>query len=96
MTLFEFESKFFSRQSVLTPSTILYVFIDEESADNWIECKYFGGTDHDYELAFVLSGDMKAKYYLQEKWCKAEVQQFYAIEPNVIVIVVEPYKESEE
>lgn len=94
MTLSEFKSKFYSRPSVVPP-TMLYVFTDEDSADSWVECKYFNGTDHDYELAFVLSSDMIAEYSLQEKWCKAEVQQFYAVEPDVIVIVVEPYKESE-
>lgn len=92
MTLAEFKSKFYSRPSVVPP-TMLYVFTDEYSADNWIECKYFGSTDHAYELSFVLSSDMIEGYYLQEKWCKAEVQQFYAVEPDVIVIVVEPYKE---
>lgn len=92
MTLSEFYSKFFSRP-LITPPTTLYVFTDEDSADNWIECKYFGSTDNDYLVTFVLSSDMIAEYFLQEKWCKAEVLQFYAVEPDVMVIVVEPYKE---
>lgn len=95
MTLSEFKSKFFSRPSIVPPST-LYVFDDEDSADSWIEDKYFGENNADYMLKFVLSSDMVAEYFLQERWCKAEVQQFYAVEPDVIVIVVEPYKESED
>ncbi len=94
MTLSELKSKFYSRPSIIPP-TMLYVFTDEDSADSWIECKYFGSEDTSYELAFVLSSDMIAEYSLKEKWCKAEVQQFYAVEPDAIVVVVEPYKEEQ-
>ena len=89
MTLSEFKSKFFSRPTIAKP-TMLYVFESEDSADSWIECKYFGSDDNDYELAMVIQSDMILEYTVKEKWCKAEVQQFYAVEPDVIVVVVEP------
>ena len=93
MTLSEFKSNFFSRPPILSP-TALYVFEDEESADNWIGCKYFGSNNHDYKLIMVIQSDMILEYTVREKWCKAEVQQFYAVEPDVIVVVVKP-QESE-
>lgn len=89
MTLREFESKFFSRPTIVPPTT-LYVFESENSADSWIECKYFGSDDHAYELVMVIRSDMILEYTVKEKWCKAEVQQFYAVEPDVMVVVVEP------
>lgn len=93
MTLSEFKSKFFSRPSIVPP-TMLYVFEDEDSADSWIEDKYFGRDNGDYELACVVCSDMVAEYTLQERWYKAEIQQFYAVEPDVIVAVVTPWKET--
>lgn len=93
MTLSEFNSKFFSRPTIASPTT-LYVFESEDSADNWIECEYFGSDDNAYELVMVIQSDMILEYTVKEKWCKAEVQQFYAVEPDVIVVVVEP-QESE-
>jgi len=94
MTLSEFKSKFFSRPAIVPPTT-LYVFTSEDSADNWIECKYFNSDDYNYELDMVIQSDMVLEYTVKEKWCKAEVQQFYAVEPDVIVVVVEP-QESED
>lgn len=88
MTLSEFKSKFFSRPTIAPPTT-LYVFKSEDSADSWIECKYFGSNNHSYELDMVIQSDMILEYTVKETWCKAEVQQFYAVEPDVIVVVVE-------
>jgi hypothetical protein len=93
MTLSEFKSKFFSRPTIAPPTT-LYVFENEDSADSWIERKYFGSDNRNYKLDMVIQSDMILEYTVKEKWCKAEVQQFYAVEPDVIVIVVEP-QESE-
>ena len=95
MTLSEFKSIFFSRPTIASPTT-LYVFESEDSADSWIECKYFCSDDNDYTLAMVIQSDMILEYTIKEKWCKAEVQQFYAVEPDVIVVVVEPQEGSEE
>ena len=94
MTLSEFYSKFFPRPTILGPTT-LYVFKDEDSADDWVKRKYFG-LDHDsYELDMVIQSDMIIEYTVKEEWCKAEVQQFYAVEPDVIVVIAEP-QESED
>ena len=88
MTLSEFKNKFFSRPTIAPPAT-LYVFTNEDSADSWIKCKYFGSDNHAYNLDMVIQSDMILEYTVKEKWCKAEVQQFYAVEPDVIVVVVE-------
>lgn len=89
MTLSEFKSRFFSRPTIAPPTT-LYVFTSEDSADSWIQCMYFDSDNHAYTLDMVIQSDMKLEYTVKERWCKAEVQQFYAVEPDVIVIVVEP------
>lgn len=89
MTLSELYSKFFSRPSIVPPTTI-YFFEDEDSADIWIQNMYFNDPDNGYSLVGVLRSDMKAKYTLQPRWCEAEVQQFYCVEPDVIVAVVTP------
>lgn len=91
MTLSEFKAKFFTRPGIIPPSTI-YVFDDEENADSWIEDMYFNGDNRDCELACVLRSDMVAEYYLNERYCKAEIEHFYAVEPDVIVAVVNTYE----
>ena len=83
MTLEELKSKCFSMPGHVS-STRLYVFADEDSADEWIEGK--GG----YELVMVLQSDMVAHYTLKEEWCKAEVQHFHATGEDELVVVVEP------
>lgn len=91
MTLSEFYNKFFSRPKT-SSTTKLYIFGDEDSADNWIKCKYFGSDYGAYVLYMVIQSDMKLEFTVKEPWCKAEVQQFYAVEPDVIVVVLEPPK----
>ena len=99
MTLSELKSKFFSRPTIIPP-TMLYVFTDEDSADSWIRCKYFYWNDNsynlDYNLDMVIQSDMILEYTVKDEWCKAEVQHFYAVEPDVIVVVVaDPHKSEE-
>lgn len=94
MTLRELKSKFFSRPTIIPPTT-LYVFTNEASADSWIRCKYFGSNTHKYELEMVIQSDMILEYTVKDEWCKAEVQQFYAVEPDVIVVIVDDPHESE-
>ena len=87
MTLSEFSKKFFSRPSIPAPTKI-YVFDRAEYADSWIKCNYFDETSHDYLLNLVLCSDYAMEHAIKEEWCKAEIQQFYAVEPDVIVVVV--------
>lgn len=95
MTLSELNSKFYSRPTIASP-TMLYVFKSEDSADSWVECKYFGSDKHDYELIMVIQSDMILEYTVKEKWCKAEVQHFYAVDPDVIVVVVRPQEDEDD
>ena len=89
MTLEELKSKCFSMPGHVAPA-ILYVFTDEDSADDWIE------GESGYELTMVLQSDMVAHYTLKEEWCKAEVQQFYAVgEDELVVVVEEPERKKE-
>lgn len=82
MTLEELKSKCFSMPGHVSPAR-LYVFTDEDSADEWIEGK------SGYELVMVLQSDMVAHYTLKEEWCKAEVQHFHAVGEDELVVVVE-------
>lgn len=82
MTLEKLKNKCFSMPGHIAPSR-LYVFTDEDSADDWIE----GGNA--YELTMVLQSDMGVGYTLKEEWCKAEVQHFYAVGEDELVVVVE-------
>lgn len=91
MTLSEFNAKFFARPQV-TGNNKIYVFHDEDSADNWIEYKYSMETEYFAELDMVIESSMILEHTVKEEWCKAEVQQFYAVEPDVIVVIVDnPY-----
>ncbi len=95
MTLSEFNAKFFSRSQVAENSKI-YVFHDEDSADNWIGYKYFDETEYFVELDMVIESSMILEHTVKEEWCKAEVQHFYAVEPDMIVVVVDdPYRKIE-
>ena len=92
MTLSELKSKFFSRPTI-APPTMLYVFESEDSADSWVKCNYFGSDNHSYSLIMAIQTDMVLEYTVKEEWCKAEVQHFYAVEPDAIVVVVaDPYE----
>lgn len=83
MTLEELKSKCFSMPGHVPPAK-LYVFTDEDSADEWIEDK------SGYGLVMVLQSDMVAHYTIKEEWCKAEVQHFHATGEDELVVVVEP------
>ena len=95
ITLADFNSIFFTRPTI-APTSTMYVFDDEESADSWVMDMYFNEDNRDYDLLFVLRSDMIAEYFLKEKWCKAKVQQFYAVEPDVLVVVIKSQEESED
>lgn len=88
MTLNEFNNKFFSRSEVSEPTT-LYIFTDEDSAKGWIKHKYFDADYNGYQLDMAIQSNMRLEHTLKNEWCNAEVQHFYAVEPNVIAIVVE-------
>lgn len=88
MTLSEFYGNFFSRPTIYEPAT-LYVFKDEDSADDFVEYKYFGSDHANCMLHMAIKSHMILEHTLKEEWCKAEVQKFYAVEPDVIVVVVE-------
>ena len=88
MTLNELNRKFHTRPNMIEPNTI-YVFHDEDSADNWYLDKYAEADTHDYELVAVLKSDFVMDYTMKEEWCNAEVVYFYAVEPDVLIAVVE-------
>ena len=88
MTLNEFNNKFFSRSEVSKPTT-LYIFTDEDSAEDWIKHKYFDADYNSYQLDMAIQSNMRLERTLKSEWCNAEVQHFYAVEPDTIAIVVE-------
>ena len=88
MTLNEFNNKFFSQHAPSEPTT-LYIFADEDSAEGWIKHKYFGADYNGYQLDMAIQSNMKLERTLKSEWCNAEVQRFYAVEPDAIAVVVE-------
>lgn len=88
MTLNELALRFYAMPSLPGPSR-LYIFRNEESADNWILDKYFGEDHRDYELLAVHQSDCRPELTLKDKWCKSEVMHFFAVEPDVLVVVLE-------
>ena len=87
MTLQEFTENAFRNPASKEPVKI-YVFDDENSADNWIEDKYNGTKNDDFEIAMVIQSDYRAKVFLKDEWLNAEIQQFYVVEANTIAVVV--------
>ena len=88
MTLAELNNKCRSKTHA---GSILYVFDSEIGADNWI-------LDHsdnpalkneDWELICVLCSDFVPDYSLKKELCDAEVECFYAIDSDKLVVVIE-------
>jgi len=90
MTLNELNIKFFRRPTI-APPTKMYIFTDEDSADNWVECMYLGNKDvgDAYELTAVFQSNFKMEYSVAERLCNAEVVHFYAVAPDILVVIVE-------
>lgn len=88
MTLSELITKCYVRPSLPGPA-MFYIFRDEPSADSLILNKYFGEDHRDYELLAVHHSDLKPEITLKEKWCRSEVMHFFAVEPDVLAVVIE-------
>lgn len=88
MTLEEFSSKAYGVAGKPDSSTI-YVFDDEDSADSFIQYKYQGMDNRDWELCFVLNSCYKTEVYIKENWLEKEIMHFFAIAENEFVVVLE-------
>ena len=88
MTLQELNNKCYSNPSEWKPVTF-YVFNDEEYADNWVDANYNGGNTTNTMLLCVMRSDYKNEYYMKEDILNAEVEHFYAVEKDVIVVVID-------
>lgn len=92
MTLQELKSKCYSNPGEWKPVTF-YVFNDENYADNWVDANYNGGDSTNTVLLSVLlcvmRSDYKDEYYMKEDILNAEVEHFYAVEKDVIVVVID-------
>ena len=88
LTLRELSDKFFSRHIPDNAST-MYVFRSQKDAENWIEHKYFKEHDtHDYSIFMTIHSDFALKGIVQERWCNTEVDHFYAVEADTLVVVI--------
>lgn len=87
MTLRELNTKCYSSPGQWKPITC-YVFEDEDSADNWVDDIYNGCDNRDSHLVCVMQSDYKDEYYMREDILNAEVEHFYALERDVIVVVI--------
>lgn len=95
MTLEEFSDKLLSMDSSAVPTSI-YVFEDESSMDNWTTERRCNVTTNvrDYYLSCVIHGDAAANYYLNKRFCEAEVEYFYAVEPDLVAVYIHTKKEA--
>lgn len=87
MTLSDFSEMCFScPDSPL--SVIIYVFDDEDDADNWLNGKYENAL-----IAFVICSNYKTDYWLRDKFAKARVQHFFAVDKDKIAVVIDTRQE---
>ena len=69
-------------------SAVIYVFDDEDDADNWLNGKY-----EDALIAFVICSSCKTDYWLRDKFAKARVQHFFAVDKDKIAVVIDTRQE---
>lgn len=87
MKLEEFYSKFYTVPNG-KDHTKVYVFDSTDSADSWIRRKYYGAGINDHELIMILESDYEISFFVKSEWCEAEIVRFFAVEQDVIVVVV--------
>ena len=90
MTLSDFSEMCFScPDSPL--SAVIYVFDDEDDADNWLNGKY-----EDAIIALVICSNYKTDYWLRDKFAKARVQHFFAVDKDKIAVVIDTRQEKKD
>ena len=87
MTLGELYAVFYRKPDTCEPSK-MYVFNDEGSADSWVLDTYSGEENRDYELLMVIQSDFNLEITVTEEIRNAEVDQFCAVAPDTIVVVI--------
>lgn len=87
MTLEEIWNVFYRKPDTCESSKI-YVFNDESSACSWILDIYSGEKNRDYELLMVIQSDFNLEITVIEGIRNAEVDHFYAVAPDTIVVVI--------
>lgn len=87
MTLERFLNMFFRTPDRADPPMI-YVFDSTSDAENWLD--YLSGKEKmcDYKLRMILSTDCQPKSFLKDEWVNAEIDTFYAVEKDIIAVVV--------
>lgn len=88
MTLHELNDKCYSSPGEQKPVTF-YVFTDENYADNWLDYNYNGIENTNWMLLCVMRSDYTDSYYMKEDILNAEVEHFYAVEKDVIVVIID-------
>lgn len=87
MTLEELYNVFYRKPDTCEPSK-MYVFNDEGSADSWVLDTYSGEENRDSELLMVIQSDFNLSVTVAEEIRNAEVDQFCAVAPDTIVVVI--------
>lgn len=87
MTLSDFSEMCFSCPDSPLPA-VIYVFDDEDDADNWLKGKY-----EDAIIALVICSNYKTDYWLRDKFAKARVQHFFAVDKDKIAVVIDTRQE---
>ena len=90
MTLQEFSQMCFSCPDSSIPATV-YVFDDEEYAENWLNGKY-----SDAFISLVICSHFKPDVWLKDRYVNAKVDHFYCVNKDKIVVVIDTRQESED
>lgn len=83
MTLQELSEACFRCPDSSMPATV-YVFDDEEDAENWVDGKY-----SDANIAFVIRSDYKTCVWLKDRYANAKVVFFHCVRKDVLAVVID-------
>lgn len=87
MTLQELSEMCFRCPDSSMPATV-YVFDDEEDAENWVDGKY-----SDANIAFVIRSDYKSCVWLKDRYANAKVVFFHCVRKDVLAVVIDTRQE---
>lgn len=85
MTLSEFYDQFCSQYDKPT----LYVFESEDDANGWLNYDCTLDDAPGFEISLVVKSDLKMDVTIKKEWCDAIVRIFYAVQCDVMCVVVE-------
>ena len=87
MTLQELSEMCFSCPDSSMPATV-YVFDDEEDAENWLNGKYSAA-----HIALVICSIFRPDVWLKDRWANAKVDHFHCVSKDKLAVVIDTSRE---